>query len=427
MPARDRLSGPSGFLVNFRSMHLLANKRLVLGVTGGIAAYKSAELTRRLKEAGTTVRVVMTKAACEFVTPLTFQALSGNPVHTELLDPSAEAAMGHIELARWADRVLIAPASGDFMARLAHGRADDLLATLCLATDAPILLAPAMNRVMWTNPATQTNCAILTSRGIRLLGPGAGDQACGETGPGRMLEPDELVAALADTFNSGALAGLGVLITAGPTRESLDPVRYISNRSSGRMGFALAQAAQEAGAEVTLISGPVALATPRGVTRIDVETAQQMNTAVLAERADIFIASAAVADYRPAQAATRKLKKSETFTLELIPNPDIIANVSAQAGPPFTVGFAAETHDLAQSAQAKLKAKRLDMIAANLVGDGRGFDCEENALEVFWAGGTQSLPQTSKDKLARELIQLIAERYRAKHNDTVTSLDRARG
>lgn len=408
-------------------MHLLANKRVVLGVTGGIAAYKSAELTRRLKEAGSTVQVVMTEAACEFVTPLTFQALSGKPVHTELLDPSAEAAMGHIELARWADRVLIAPASADFIARFAHGHADDLLATLCLATEAPILLAPAMNRVMWANPATQTNCAALTSRGIRLLGPGQGDQACGETGAGRMLEPDELVAALADTFNGGALAGLNVLITAGPTRETIDPVRYISNRSSGRMGFALAQAGREAGASVTLIAGPVSLETPKGVTRIDVETAEQMNTAALAERSDIFIASAAVADYRPAQAAMRKLKKSERFTLELMPNPDIIANVGAQARPPFTVGFAAETHDLAQSAQGKLEAKRLDMIAANLIGDGRGFDSEENALEVFWAGGKRSLPQTSKHKLARELIQLIAERYRAKHNDAVTSLDRARG
>jgi phosphopantothenoylcysteine decarboxylase/phosphopantothenate--cysteine ligase len=404
-------------------MSLLANKNVVLGITGGIAAYKSADLTRRLQEAGAKVRVVMTRAAREFVMPLTFQALSGNPVHSELLDPNAEAAMGHIELARWADCVLIAPASADFIARLAHGLADDLLTTLCLATDVPIRLAPAMNRLMWTNPATQANCAMLATRDIRLFGPGTGDQACGEMGEGRMLEPEALVAALADVFASGSLAGRKVSITAGPTRETIDPVRFISNRSSGRMGFALAQAACEAGAEVLLISGPVALQTPSRVRRIDVETAQEMNNAVLAANADILIACAAVADYRPAQVSLRKLKKNNRgLTLELIPNPDIVANVAALKPPPFTVGFAAETHDLVSSARAKLVAKHLDMIAANLVGAGCGFDTEANALEVLWEDGQRSLAQTDKHKLARQLIALIAERYHAKRNINVTPL-----
>jgi phosphopantothenoylcysteine decarboxylase/phosphopantothenate--cysteine ligase len=409
-------------------VNLLANKRVLLGITGGIAAYKSADLTRRVKEAGAQVRVVMTRSAREFIAPGTFQALSGNPVHTELLDPKAEAAMGHIELARWADCVLIAPASADFIARLAHGLADDLLATLCLATDAPIVLAPAMNRLMWLNAATQANCAIVQSRGVQLIGPGEGDQACGEVGAGRMLEPDALVTALAARFSTGALRGLKVLITAGPTREAIDPVRYISNHSSGRMGFALAQAAQEAAADVTLISGPVVLETPRGVVRVNIESAEQMNAAVLAERPDIFIACAAVADYRPEQAAARKIKKNALrFALELRPNADIVSNVTAMADPPFTVGFAAETHNLGPSAKLKLKTKRLDMIAANLVGEGRGFDSHENALEIFWPGGQSSLPQASKTQLARDLIALIAERYRAKHNETVTPLDRARG
>jgi phosphopantothenoylcysteine decarboxylase / phosphopantothenate---cysteine ligase len=409
-------------------MSLLANKRVLVGVTGGIAAYKSAELTRRLRETGAQVRVVMTQAAQQFITPLTLQALSGNPVHTELLDPSAEAAMGHIELARWADCVLVAPASADFMARLAHGHADDLLTTLCLATSAPIALAPAMNRLMWANAATQANCAVLSSREIRLFGPGGGDQACGEKGAGRMLEPHELVTALVGKFSSGALAGLKVLITAGPTREIIDPVRYISNRSSGRMGFALAQAASAAGAEVMLISGPVMLGTPRGVERIDVETAEEMSAAVMARPADIFIACAAVADYRPVQAAPRKLKKSDQrVTLELTPNPDIVANVTALAKPPFTVGFAAETHDLEQFARAKLKAKRLDMIAANLVGNKQGFECEDNTLEVFWASGHRSLPMANKLRLARQLSELIAKRYRAEHNPSITALGRAQG
>ncbi|MBA2492657.1 MAG: bifunctional phosphopantothenoylcysteine decarboxylase/phosphopantothenate--cysteine ligase CoaBC [Gammaproteobacteria bacterium] len=409
-------------------MTSLANKRVLLGVTGGIAAYKAAELTRRLRDAGAHVRVAMTAAAREFVTPLTFQALSGNPVHTDLLDPRAEAAMGHIELARWADCVLVAPASADFIARLAHGLADDLLSTLCLATDAPIALAPAMNRLMWASAATQANCDALNSRGVRLFGPGAGDQACGEEGPGRMLEPDALVAMLADTFVTGMLAGLKVLVTAGPTREAIDPVRYISNRSSGRMGFALARAAAEAGANVTLVSGPVTLGTPASVTRIDVETAEEMCAAVLSETPDVMIACAAVADYRPAESATPKMKKSgQPLSLQLIPNPDVIAAVATSARPPFTVGFAAETEDLTTHAQAKLAAKRLDMIAANLVGAGRGFESEDNALEVFWPGGHRSLASASKERLARDLIALIAQRYRSTRGGSLQPLERAQG
>lgn len=407
-------------------MTSLANKRVLLGVTGGIAAYKAAELTRRMRDAGADIRVTMTAAAREFVTPLTFQALSANPVHTDLLDPRAEAAMGHIELARWADCVLVAPASADFIARLAHGFADDLLSTLCLATDASVALAPAMNRLMWANAATQSNAATLESRGVRLFGPGEGDQACGEEGPGRMLEPDALVAMLANTFITGELAGLKVLVTAGPTREAIDPVRYISNRSSGRMGFALARAAAEAGAKVTLVSGPVTLPTPASVTRIDLESAEEMCAAVLRETPDIMIACAAVADYRPAQSATRKLKKSgQPLSLQLIPNPDVVAAVTASARPPFTVGFAAETDDLTTHAQTKLTAKRLDMIAANLVGAGRGFDCGDNALEVFWPGGHRSLSSASKERLARNLVGLIAQRYRSTRGDKVRSLGRA--
>jgi phosphopantothenoylcysteine decarboxylase/phosphopantothenate--cysteine ligase len=410
-------------------MHLLANKRVLLGVTGSIAAYKGAELTRRVKEAGAQVHVVMTRSAREFVTPLTFQALSGNPVHTDLLDPSAEAAMGHIELARWADCILVAPASANFMARLAHGYADDLLATLCLATDAPVVLAPAMNRLMWANAATLANREQLIARGARLFGPAEGEQACGELGEGRMLEPEALVAALAEIFANGALAGVRVLVTAGPTREPIDPVRFISNRSSGRMGFALAQAAAEAGAEVTLVSGPVVLDTPRGVARIDVETAQEMHAAVLARPCDVLVACAAVADYRPAHPASHKLKKqARPLALELTPNTDIIANVAALPQPPFTVGFAAETHDLVPSAKAKLAAKQLDMIAANLVGAGHGFDSDDNALEVLWPDGQCSLGPTSKHKLARQLIELIADRYRAQRSKrNVMPLDRAQG
>ena len=395
-------------------MNYLTGKHILLGVTGGIAAYKSAELVRQLRLSGAIVRVVMTAAATEFITPLTLQALSGNPVHTDLLDPAAEAAMGHIELARWADVLLVAPATADFIARLSDGRANDLLAAVCLACDAPIAVAPAMNRAMWENPATGKNLVTLQARNILVLGPAEGLQACGETGPGRMLEPDDLVAGLSGMFQTGVLAGRQVLVTAGPTREALDPVRYLSNHSSGRMGFAVAAAAAEAGAAVTLISGPVSLATPAGVQRIDVESAADMYAAVMraVTAADIFISVAAVADYRPAVVAPQKLKKvSAEVSLDLIRNPDILAAVAALPDAPFTAGFAAETEAVASNAQDKRLAKGVDMIAANRVGAGLGFNREENALHVFWEKGEQVLPVTGKDKLARQLLNLIAEQF----------------
>ena len=402
-------------------MGLLSGKHVLLGVSGGIAAYKSAELVRRLREQGAVVRVVMTQGAQAFITPLTLQALSGMPVHTELLDRGDEAAMGHIELARWADVMLVAPASADLLARLAHGRADDLLTAICLATEAPLAVAPAMNRAMWQNPATRENIACLERRGIRRFGPAEGEQACGETGPGRMLEPEALVRQVTGLFQTGALAGCHVLVTAGPTREPVDPVRYLSNRSSGKMGFAIAAAAAEAGARVTLVSGPVNLPTPAGIDRIDVETAAQMHAAVMQRvaSADICIAAAAVADYRPAQAAGQKLKKSAaTMSLELERNPDIVAAVAALAGGPFTVGFAAETESTASNARGKLQAKSLDMIAANTVGPGLGFDADDNELQVFWDAGSRRLPRARKTRLARELIALVAERYRATNDST---------
>jgi phosphopantothenoylcysteine decarboxylase/phosphopantothenate--cysteine ligase len=395
-------------------MNYLIGKHILLGVTGGIAAYKSAELVRQLRLSGAVVRVVMTAAATEFITPLTLQALSGNPVHTDLLDPAAEAAMGHIELARWADVLLVAPATADFIARIADGRANDLLAAVCLACDAPIAVAPAMNRAMWENPATGKNLATLQARNILVLGPAEGLQACGETGPGRMLEADELVAGLSGMFQTGVLAGRQVLVTAGPTREAIDPVRYLSNHSSGRMGFAVAAAAAEAGAAVTLISGPVSLATPAGVQRIDVESAADMYAAVIqaVTAADIFISVAAVADYRPAVVAPQKLKKeSAEVSLDLIRNPDILAAVAALPDAPFTAGFSAETEAVASNAQDKRLAKGIDMIAANRVGAGLGFNSEENALHVFWEKGEQVLPVTGKDKLARQLLNLIAEQF----------------
>ncbi len=386
-------------------------------MTGGIAAYKSADLVRRLRDAGAEVRVVMTAAAAQFVGPLTFQAVSGNAVHQDLLDPQAEAGMGHIELARWADTVLVAPASADFMARLAHGFANDLLTTLCLATEAEIVLAPAMNRVMWANAATQANARILRERGVRLLGPGEGDQACGEVGAGRMLEPLELVALLAPQ-NGGPLSGKRVLITAGPTREPIDPVRYITNRSSGKMGFAVAAAARQAGAEVTLVAGPVRLETPAGVQRVDVETAAQMYDAVMShvQSADIFIGTAAVADYRPATMATAKIKKTEAeLGLALERTQDILQSVAALEDAPFCVGFAAETDDLAGYARSKLERKKLDMIAANWVGGETGFDSDDNALEVFWRDGHVTLARQPKPQLAQALVRLIAERYDEKY------------
>jgi len=390
-------------------------ERILLGVTGGIAAYKSAEIVRRLRERGAEVQVVMTGAARQFVTPLTFQALSGRPVRTDLWDEAAEAAMGHIELARWADRILVAPASADFLARLAHGLASDLLTTLCLATDVPIAVAPAMNRLMWANAVTRANVALLAARGIEVIGPAEGDQACGETGPGRMVEPDVLAAAVIDrAARSGALAGRKVIVTAGPTRECIDPVRFITNRSSGKMGFAVAEAARDAGAEVILISGPVNVCTPPGVRRVDVETADQMLAAVNENLGgtDIFIAAAAVSDYRPLQVSTEKIKKtSDSLMLALSRTTDILATVAAGAARPFVVGFAAETQNVERNALAKLEGKNLDMIAANQVGEGLAFDQDDNALTVYWRGGGRELKRAGKAQIAAELVALIAERF----------------
>lgn len=395
--------------------------RVLLGVTGGIAAYKSAEIVRRLRERGAEVQVVMTAGACRFVAPLTFQALSGRPVRTDLWDEAAEAAMGHIELARWAERILIAPATADFIGRLAHGLADDLLTTLCLATGAPVSIAPAMNRLMWANAATRANVELLRTRGIAILGPGEGDQACGETGPGRMLEPEELVQGLLSSTEraasrTGLLAGRKVLITAGPTRERIDPVRFITNRSSGKMGYAVAEAARDAGAEVVLVSGPVNLPAPAGMRRVCVETAEQMMAAVVADLpgTEVFIAAAAVSDYRPVQVSAEKIKKtSDSLLLALSRTPDILATVAAGSPRPFVVGFAAETQNVERNALAKLEGKRLDMIAANQVGDGLAFDCDDNALTVYWRDERRELPRAGKAELAARLIGVIAERFEA--------------
>lgn len=401
-------------------MKSLSQKRILLGVSGGIAAYKSADLVRRLREQGAEVQVVMTQGGTGFVTPLTFQALSGRPVHTRLLDHDSEAGMGHIALARWADIIVIAPATANVIARLAHGLADDLLTTLCLAADVPLLLAPAMNQQMWNAAATGENVATLVRRGVGILGPGRGDQACGETGPGRMLEPADIVRAVENRFRSAVLSGTRVLVTAGPTREPIDPVRFISNQSSGRMGFAVATAAIEAGAEVTLVSGPVSLEPPDRVRYIPVETAEQMQAQILnvLERVDIFISAAAVADYRSVQISRQKIKKgSDRISLELEKNPDILAMVSGSRKRPFTVGFAAETEAVHENALTKLKNKGLDMIAANQVGNGLGFNTEDNALEVLWHGGSVSLERQSKDKLARKLIHIVADRFHEKNPD----------
>jgi phosphopantothenoylcysteine decarboxylase/phosphopantothenate--cysteine ligase len=391
-------------------------RHILLGVTGGIAAYKSAEVVRRLKERGIEVQVVMTRGAREFVTELTFQAVSGRPVRSELWDKQAEAAMGHIELARWADEIIVAPASADFIARLAHGLADDLLSTLCLATKSSITIAPAMNHVMWNNAATQANVALLKQRGIRVLGPAEGDQACGESGPGRMLEPAEIVQqlTLSSTESTRSFAGVKAIVTAGPTREKIDPVRFITNRSSGKMGFAVASALRDAGADVVLISGPVSLPTPENITRINVESAEQMLQAVQQHIADtqMFIATAAVSDYRAAKIAEQKIKKgNESLQLELARTPDILATIGASKQRPFLVGFAAETENVESNALKKLDSKSLDMIAANKVGEGLAFDCDDNALTVYWKDGKRELCKCSKQDLARQLVQLINERY----------------
>jgi phosphopantothenoylcysteine decarboxylase/phosphopantothenate--cysteine ligase len=391
----------------------LFNRNILLGVTGGIAAYKSAELVRQLQERGASVRVIMTRGAMEFITPLTLQALSGNPVHTELLDEAAEQGMGHIELARWADLLLVAPATADFIARLAAGRADDLLTTTALATAAPVLLAPAMNQQMWRDPATGANVSTLKQRGIELVGPAAGQQACGDVGPGRMEEPATIAEAAAGLFPSGLLEGKRVVITAGPTREALDPVRYLTNRSSGKMGYALARAAAEAGAITSLVTGPVDLEIPEGVRAVPVESAMQMydQCMALVDECDIFIACAAVADYRPADQASQKIKKNaDEMTLSLVRNPDIVSAVAARESRPFTVGFAAETHEVLTYARDKLQRKNLDMIVANDVADDSiGFSSDDNAVTVIWPGGEQQVAKAGKNAIARKIIALIAQ------------------
>jgi phosphopantothenoylcysteine decarboxylase/phosphopantothenate--cysteine ligase len=400
-------------------MTSLTNKRILLGITGGIAAYKSADLARRLRDAGAEVRVVMTQAATGFITPLTMQAVSGHPVQQTLLDETTENGMDHIELARWADLVLVAPASANFLAKLNQGRADDLLSTVCLATDAPLAVAPAMNQQMWLNPATQRNVFGLKQLGIKLFGPGSGDQACGETGPGRMLEPEELVDLVAGQFVTGTLQGITVMVTAGPTWEAMDPVRGFTNRSSGKMGYAVAQAAVEAGARVILVSGPTALKAPERVEPVNVTSAREMHDAVMERVAavDIFIGVAAVADYRPKAVAEQKIKKGpDTLMIELERNPDILANVAAITDGPFTVGFAAETENLLEHARDKLQKKHVDMIAANRVDQTElGFDADQNALTLISTSGQIELEPQPKTRLARELIKHIATGFHAKN------------
>jgi phosphopantothenoylcysteine decarboxylase/phosphopantothenate--cysteine ligase len=398
-------------------------RRVLLGVTGGIAAYKAPELVRRLRERGAEVRVVLSRSAAAFVTPLSLQAVSGHRVRDSLLDAEAEAGMGHIELARWADDLLIAPATADVLARLALGRADDLLTTLALATGARLWLAPAMNHVMWNHPAVQANWQTLVRRGAHALGPEIGDQACGEHGPGRMMAPEAIAeAVLAEAVlaeRSSVLAGKRFVVTAGPTFEPLDPVRYIGNRSSGRMGFAVAEALRDAGAEVALVAGPVHLATPAGIERIDVRTAIEMHDAVFAALpADGFVGVAAVADYRPERASSDKIKRDdEEMSLRLVPNPDIVRAVAASRPRPFTVGFAAETGQLAEHARVKLEGKGLDLIAANRVGEALGFDRDDNALVVHARDGEWNLGHHAKTELARRLVALVAERMQGQRAD----------
>ncbi len=392
---------------------------IVLGITGGIAAYKAPDLVRRLRERGADVQIVMTASAAEFVTETALQAVSGRPIRSNLWDKEAEAAMSHIELARWADVVLVAPATAEIMARIVSGAAPDLLTTVCLATEAPIALAPAMNRVMWSNPATQSNRKVLEQRGIHILGPATGSQACGETGAGRMLDPDTIAATVCGLSvgkGEGTLVGKTVLVTAGPTREPIDPVRYITNRSSGKMGYAVARAAAAQGAHVVLISGPVSLPEPPGIDVHHVMTAAEMyeETHRHIERTDIFIAAAAVADYRPASVPEQKIKKSnESTSIDLVPCPDILASVAALEEPPFTVGFAAETENVEQYARNKLEKKRLDMIVANRVGHDRGFDRDDNELSAIWKKGKKDFVKATKIELARDLVELIAQHYYA--------------
>jgi phosphopantothenoylcysteine decarboxylase/phosphopantothenate--cysteine ligase len=401
-------------------MQRLVGKRIILGVTGGISAYKAAFLVRLLRKNGADIRIVMTENATKFVTPLTFQALSSNIVYTELLDLDSETAMSHIELARWADLILIVPASANFIAKYAFGFAEDLLSTICIATDSPVAVAPSMNKQMWSNVATQDNIKKISERGVYVLGPATGEQACGDDGLGRMLEPEEIIKHAANIFQTNILTGSRLLVTAGPTREAIDPIRFLSNHSSGRMGYAVATAAVEAGADVTLISGPVDLQ----VTGIDkiiyVTSAAEMHESVMKKISgtDIFISAAAVADFRAQQISKQKIKKSQDVNeLILEKTPDILFHVSELHDAPFTVGFAAETEDLEFNAQKKMHSKNLDMIAANQVGEKIGFDSEENALTVFWKTGSEQLPLTSKNKLARKLIKLIASQYNEKNSN----------
>ncbi len=390
--------------------------RIILGITGGIAAYKSPDLVRRLRAAGAQVQVVMTPSAERLVSPTVFQAVAGRAVRGDLWDAQAEDAMGHIELARWADLILIAPATANIMAQIALGSAGGLLTTLCLATEAPLVLAPAMNQAMWRNPATQANRNLLTARGVRFIGPADGEQACGDTGLGRMVEPEQIVAALpgGTTGATQSLAGCTVLVSAGPTREPLDPVRYLTNRSSGKMGFAIARAAAAAGAQVKLVAGPVSLETPVNVERTDVETAEQMHAQVLARAssADIYIGVAAIADYRPEFVQTQKIKKKVgSVDLHMVECADVLTDVAALKAGPFTIGFAAETENLEKNARIKLERKHLDMIVANLVGDDLCFDRDDNSALVLWRDGGKQFERLPKFELATLLVTLIAERY----------------
>ena len=401
-------------------MYRLVGKKIILGVTGGISAYKAAFLVRLLRKNGADIRIVMTENATKFVTPLTFQALSSNTVYTELLDLDSETAMSHIELARWADLILIVPASANFIAKYAFGFAEDLLSTICLAADSPVAVVPSMNKQMWANIATQENIKKINKRGVHILGPATGEQACGEDGLGRMIEPEEIVKHAANIFQTNILSGSRLLVTAGPTREAIDPIRFLSNRSSGRMGYAVAMAALEAGADVTLISGPVDLQATGIGKIIHVTSAEEMHKSVMKKisSTDIFISAAAVADFRVQQISEHKIKKSQDVNELIIEKtPDILFHVSELYDAPFTVGFAAETEDLESNAQKKLHLKNLDMIAANQVGDGIGIDSEENALTVFWKTGSKQLPLTSKTKLARKLIKIIASQYNEKNSN----------
>ncbi len=404
----------------------LETKKILLGISGGIAAYKTPELVRRLRERGADVQIILTHSANEFVTETSLQAVSGKPIRSNIWDKEAEAAMGHIELARWADVILIAPATAEMLSRLASGSAGDLLTTVCLASEAEVVVAPAMNRVMWSNPAVQANRKLLEDRGVQILGPDSGSQACGEEGAGRMLDPQQIaekvMAPKLTSVSSLVLRGKTVMITAGPTREPLDPVRYITNRSSGKMGYAMAVAARDAGANVILVSGPVSLVPPTGVKVVNIESADDLLAAAHAEVAetDIFIAAAAVADYRPSVRENTKIKKSaDEITLSMVKTPDVLATISRLAERPFCVGFAAETDNVKDYALGKLTKKRLDMIVANRVGENLGFDCDDNAAVVYWRGGEQAFPMASKAQLADDLMQLVTERYKLRNSEEV--------